>query len=86
VPILTSCWADPDKGLWGGSVGWSAWGGPSSEYHYYAGSVGPEFELPGPYHEFSAQVGSRHGLDYYTVSGEEVVKQSVWLFYDDCPD
>ncbi|MBE9506427.1 MAG: protein kinase, partial [Chloroflexi bacterium] len=34
VPILTSCWADPDKGLWGGSVGWSAWGGPSSEYHY----------------------------------------------------
>jgi predicted Ser/Thr protein kinase len=87
VPSLGSCWRNAQQGLWGGTLGWSVWGGPSSEYHYYRGTVGPEFELAGPYDEFQAQVDAPYGpIDYYTVSGDETVKVSLQIRQNECPD
>jgi predicted Ser/Thr protein kinase len=62
-PALTWCNGPPRTK---GRIGWSHWGGPSEEYHYFYGTLSPEQELEGPYREFE---GFPHIETYLTVSG-----------------
>ncbi len=83
VPTLLpgSCWVDPNTGTWGGTLVWQAFGG-TGEYRYYHGDIKPELELSGPRYEFTGQVNRRFGPEsFFTVSGNEVVKQDVIIEY-----
>ncbi len=79
-PSLTSCWADPDTGQWGGRIAWSAWGGPNAEYHFFYGSVVSEQELAEPFDDFTTQVDRTHRMSYFCTAGVGV----FWPLPEDC--
>lgn len=68
VLIAGSCWVSDETGEWGGTVCWSASGGPG-EYHYFYGNVASEFELPDPCHDFRTRKDTGYLQVYYTTSG-----------------
>jgi serine/threonine protein kinase len=49
VPSLNDC----DSGRTKGRIGWAFGGGPSAEYRYFYSQAAPEYELPGPYYDFT---------------------------------
>lgn len=62
VPILAWCNQPKTKGR----AEWGWGGGPSEEYRHFYSQVAPEYEMPGPYREFS---GFPHVVAYFTSSG-----------------
>ncbi|MBN1177626.1 MAG: hypothetical protein JXD18_00310, partial [Anaerolineae bacterium] len=68
-PSIISCWVDNDAGRWGGQIVWNAWGGPSTEYHYFYGGVASEQELATAGDSFSVQINSPLRVTYFTTSG-----------------
>ncbi len=60
VPTLGVCDAVGGEITWNVSGGWG-------NYRYFYGTLGAEYELPGPRHEFT---GYPHTMTYFTASGD----------------
>ncbi len=57
-------WCDDSKTK--GQVTWGYGGGPSDEYHFFYNRLSPDYELPGPYQDFT---GFPKVDFYFTTSG-----------------